>query len=163
MPKETVLVRTLTLLFSLLCLACLPVPSQADEIKVMVNHAPQSFWTTLEQNDPEGKVLSPRGTWFDPEEADVWVYFLNSEGPNHTLPSFVLQVLESIQDQEKDYFRMAFEVPQGRIMRVSIVDLSKTKNGIDFLGCVAALNLTAMAYGQISADHASIQENCTKY
>ena len=74
-----------------------------------------------------------------------------------------LKALETIQGKESDLFRLRFEVAQDRNMRVTIVDVSKTEDGIDFLGCVAALDLTAMAYSQISADHASIQENCTKY
>ena len=100
----------------------------------MANHAPHSFWITLDQNDPDQKVISSLQTWFNPEEADVWVYFLNSEGPNRTVPPIVRKALETIQGKEND-----------------------------FLGCVAALDLAAMAYGQISADHASIQEKCTKY
>ncbi len=155
--------------FPLICLTALPlflftVAAGAEETKVMVNHAPQSFGLVLEKLDSENRIQLPSDDWFELDDADVWVFFLNPENDLHAVPDMVRKVYTEIDGVARDVARVSVGLGEGREIDLQIVDLSKEpKNGVSLKGCISALDVISVAYPDFDASTEAVERNCKEF
>lgn len=146
-----------------LCCFWMGCTAAADEVKVYVNHAPASFHEILESVDVENKILLSYEEWFSPEEANVWVIFTESEDDFFTFPKVAQQVVEAAQGRPSTLARYTINLNGGRALEVQINDLSKTDNGAEFQGCVAALDIATIVYTSDLTSSGAVTERCDEY
>lgn len=135
----------------------------AEEIKVLVNHAPNSFYETMDKIDTDDIILLSSEEWFSPINADFWVIFVDDPNDNFTLSELGQLFWETAEASTSTLIRSTADLRGGRSIVGQVNDLSKTENGADFQGCVSALDAASFAYKADLTTNESVFEFCASY
>ncbi|MEY1556209.1 hypothetical protein AB3Y40_11295 [Yoonia sp. R2331] len=128
-----------------------------------MNHPPASFEETLDQVDPDGRIQLSSDAWFAPGEADILVFFVESEQDVITLPRIGQEVLARVSHRSGSLIRVKATIDGTTEVRVQINDLSKASSGAQFQGCIAALDLASLGYDEDSLLIERINFFCAGY
>lgn len=137
--------------------------AQADTLKVLVNHAPQGFYTTLDHIDVDSRILLSRDAWFEPNEAQAWIIFMNGAADLVTLPSLVTEVYGSITNELSTLTRFSVDLADDRSLAIQIMDLSRGDKGIEFRGCLSALDIAMLVYAEDLTNQQNVDKYCGDY
>ena len=140
-----------------------PTFADIEKIRVARFHAPGSFVATLKKVDRDTLVVLTDGQWFDPSSANAWVVFVSSNRDHVALPDLAIQVLDAVSGNPNDLVRVSVELANGNSLRVQLNDLQRTKNGASFQGCVSALDIASIAYGENILTPMVIDDYCKNY
>lgn len=155
---------------------CLFLPSvlksneSSSVLKVLVNHAPASFREVLKDVDVRNEIITSEDMWFDPKDAEVWVIFLNSKEDELTLPVIARKVIKSIENSKSDLSRLTATLSRDietgteeKSIIIQINNISNSRNSVNFLGCVAALDIASIIYGPTLVSDENVTDKCLKY
>ncbi|WP_299424588.1 hypothetical protein [uncultured Shimia sp.] len=134
-----------------------------DKLKVGLFHTPASFSATLSAIDDENRIVLPSATWFEPSEVNAWVLFISSDEDRMALPEIALQVVEAVEASPNPLVRVSVDLQNGQSLRVQVNNLAKTSRSVDFQGCLAALDIASVAYGESYVTPENIEVFCSEH
>ncbi|MVO18507.1 hypothetical protein [Parasedimentitalea huanghaiensis] len=92
--------------------------------------------------------------------------FFDSEKDFGTLPKLASQVIEATKgqvDENSSLARVVAQLGNGRALSVQINYLERSVHGIDWHGCVAAIDIASLAYQNTSIEIEAAEDACKIY
>ena len=79
------------------------------------------------------------------------------------LPEIALQVVEAVEASPNPLVRVSVDLQNGQSLRVQVNNLAKTSRSLDFQGCLAALDIASVAYGESYVTPENIEVFCSEH